>query len=147
MRGVEVKLSHIGQVKYHYSKSTAKLTSTELKEIVNNFMRDIRRWIEGFEQKNYEVICEDFVTIYWWGTRATKKELTNFEVKTEKGKQYSFSVRLVCGKEIFELMPRRIQRHILKSEKLITWAESLLGTTLPRPLKQETDNTYATVKK
>lgn len=123
---LEVKLSHIGQVKYHYSEKESKLNQRYLDEISEKLKRDIKTWIEGFEESGYQVECEDFATIYWWGSKSEDLK-QNIVVETKRSTKHKFTIRIISGNEIFELMPKRIQRYIENHENSKKWKDNVLG--------------------
>jgi hypothetical protein len=114
-----VTLSHLSQIKFHYSIKESSLTEEKLDDIVYKLKRDIRRWIEGFKKCGYQVECEKFMTVYWWGTRY------EFKVKQQEvisdNQKFEFDIRIVCGEQIYEVLPRRIKK--MFEQKKSTWAQ------------------------
>jgi hypothetical protein len=126
LNSLEVKLSYIGQIKYHYSERKSTLTQSQLDNIVRKLERVIKAWIERFQENGYKVECENFMTIYWWGIKSERIEMSNLEVKSGDD-TYPFNIRIICGDEIYQLLPKRIRQYIEENDELKNWKNDFLG--------------------
>jgi hypothetical protein len=122
--GLEVTLSHLSQIKFPSWREKLKLTQGELRDIMYKFERDILRWIEGFKKCGYQVECERFMTVYWWGPR------DDFTVKRQEvisnTQKFEFDTRIVCGEQIYEVLPSRIKKMFERNQEWAQWKDQFL---------------------